>query len=155
MIGEQTKAVEDLLFDFLIESQIATTFDSTVKVLPHPYFDLLAQSKKFNKDDFFVIGDAHGGRYEDGIHGWMEYNIRLTIDVQSRITNKDKTERVPARQRIFEIKNEFIKLIDANKKLNDRVCSVEIDFENRMFEDTRAEKWAVQPVGLIFNRRGK
>ncbi len=89
------------------------------------------------------------------VHGWIEMNARLTVEIQSRVANEDKTERVPARQKVFETKQAFIQLIEANNNLGESICDVSIDFENRFFDDTKADKWSVQPIGLIFNRRGK
>ncbi len=150
-MADQTKSIEDLLFDFLIENQPAK-FDDDVKVLPHAYFDLDVCAQA-GGDDFFLIGDLASASTRSGIDGYKEFNARLTIEIQSRVANEDKTERVPARQRVFEIKQSFIKLIDENQNLGGRVCDVGIEFESRIFDDKK-DKWSVQMIGLIFNRRG-
>ena len=147
-MSNEAKPIEDLLFDFLEESQQKCKFSAAIKVHEHAYHNLDVEESS-SSDNYLLIGDATANTT-----GTVENNARLTVEIWCRVTGEDKDkERKAARQRVFKFKNEFIKLLEDNPSMEGRVCLSTVENEFRIFDDTKADKWSVQGILVVFNKR--
>ena|SRR5436190_356075 len=139
--------IENLLFDFLDEN--AAEFGESISIRPTPY-------EKRDTDSGIEIGDADSSMLPNGQEDEMtEFDGLLTIEIFSRVVGTGKTQasRVAARQTVFDIKKMMLQLFEEFPTLNGRACSVRVYRQVRFFDDTRADKYAIERVPININQR--
>src|SRR5436190_17602285 len=139
--------IENLLFEFLDEN--AAEFTDGVSIRATPY-------DKRDSDNGIEIGDADSSLLPNGQEDEMtEFDGLLAIEIFSRVVGKEKSQadRITARQTGFDIKKKMLQLFETFPTLNGRACSVHVYRQVRFFDDTRADKYAVERVPININQR--
>lgn len=141
-----TKPAENLLYEFLDEQKASfTAIDSGAEVHPSAY-------DKWNLKCGLVIGDADTSMLPNGNGDDVtEYDGLLTIEIYARVEGPDKTLRLPARQKVFDLKKKMLQLFEEFPTLNGRGCKIRIWRQVRFFDDTRSDKYAVERVPVVIN----
>lgn len=141
-----SKAVEDLVYDFLVEQLAAfATLGGDFEIHPTPY-------DTRQKNAGIEIGDADTSMLPNGNQdGMTEYDGLLTIEIFARVEGTDKTVRSPARQKVYDIKKIVLKLFEQYPTLNGRGCRVLPLRQVRFFDDTKADKYAIERMPVVLN----
>lgn len=137
------KPIENLLYEFLAEHQ--ADFGAEVEIHPSAY-------EKRHKDHGIIVGDAESMMLPNGNDiDVTEFDSVLVIEFYSRVIGQDKTLRLPSRQKVFDLKKKTIQLFEDYPTLNNRGCRVQVLRQNRFFDDTRADKYAVEQLPIVVN----
>jgi hypothetical protein len=150
------KPAENLVYEFLFEQK--DFFLATGEVYGDADFEIKPSAyDKREKNNGIEIGDAdssmlpNGRDDEDGELEMVEYDALLTIEIFGRVTGKDKTLRLPARAKVFDIKKKLLQLFEKFPTLNGRGCRVKVLRQMRFFDDSRADKYAIERVPIVIN----
>lgn len=148
------KPVENLIYEFLAENlaeftgEIPEGEQADFEIHPSAY-------ERWNKDNGIVVGDADTSMLPNGNDIDMtEFDGLLALEIYSRVAGQDKTNRLPARQKVFDIKKKLLQLLEEFPTLNNRGCLVRAERQVRFFDDTRADKYAIERVPIVINPRG-
>jgi hypothetical protein len=147
-----TKPAENLVYEFLAENEsvfqpVAPAMTPTFEIHPSAY-------EKRKTDTGIIVGDADSSMLPNGQDDDVtEFDAILTLEIYARVTGKDKTQRLAPRQQIFDIKKKLLQLFDDYPNLNNRGCKVKVLRQARFFDDTSAEKWAIERVPIVLNHR--
>lgn len=137
------KPVENLVYEFLAEHQ--ADFGSLVEIHPSAY-------EKWNKNAGIIIGDADTSMLPNGDGDEVtEFDGLLTLEFYARVEGQDKTQRLPARQKVFDLKKKTIQLFEEFPTLNNRGCQVQILRQARFFDDTRGDKYCTERLPIVIN----
>lgn len=144
------KPVEILLFEFLTEQVNAALPDDLISGLE--LHDTVYQS--IRKDRGLRISDVTSTFSPTSIGTEKEYDALITIAAYSRVTGKDKTERIPAMQDAFEIQQKVYELLRNNSTLAGRVCDLLLRRGARGYDVLDGEPFAVAMIPLVINPSG-
>ncbi|HUF02785.1 MAG TPA: hypothetical protein VMM38_01275 [Aridibacter sp.] len=135
--------VENLFHDFLVGN--SAQFGANVEIHPSAY-------ETRSLDNGIVIGDADTSMSPDGNQDSMtEYDGLLAIEIYGRVRGSDKSLRSEARRKVFEIKTALLQLLEKYPTLDGRVCRVRVLRQVRFFDDTKADKYAIERVPVVIN----
>jgi len=145
------KPAENLVYEFLFEQRDffladgEEYADADFEIHPSAY-------DKRNKNSGIEVGDADTSMLPNGNDDQMtEYDGLLTLEIYGRVTGQDKTNRIPARQKVFDIKLKLCQLFEQFPTLDGRGCRVKVLRQVRFFDDTRADKYAIERVPIVIN----
>jgi len=137
--------IENLIDEFLDDHQ--ADFGATCEIHTSAY-------EKRGKVSGIIIGDAETNAQPNGNDDELtEYDAFLTIEIYARVEGQDKQVRLPARQAVFDLKTILIQLIEEFPTLGGRVCEVQVRRQLRFFDDTNADKFAIERIPLAINPR--
>lgn len=135
--------VENLMYEFLAEHQ--AEFGASVEVHTSAY-------ETWTKDSGIIPGDADTSMMLNGNEDEVtEYDGLMTLEIYARVIGQDKTKRLPARQKAFDIKKKLIQLIEDFPTLGGRGCQVQVLRQVRFFDDTKSEKYCIERVPIVLN----
>jgi hypothetical protein len=139
------KPGENLLYDFLTSHLSA--FGDDFELHPTPY-------DKRTKNNGLEIGDADSSMLPSSSEqGVNEFDILLSIEIYGRVQGKNKTDRLPARQKVYELKRVLLQLFLDFPSLNGQCFEVQALRQMRFFDDTAADKYAIERVPVVINRK--
>lgn len=145
-----SKPAENLIYEFLDEQKLNFLLDGEIygkdfEIHPSAY-------EKWNAQTNLIVGDADTSMLPNGNGDSMtEFDALLTLEIVSRVVGKDKTNRLPARQKVYDVKKILLQLFEEYPTLNGRGCRVKVLRQVRFFDDTRADKWATERVPIVLN----
>jgi hypothetical protein len=136
--------VENILYEFLKEHE--ADFGSDFQVSPSPY-------DKRSTNNGIEVGDADSNLLPRSIDEQTEFDGLLAVEIFARVQGKDKTDRLPARQKVYDIKAVLLKLFLDHQDLGGRVCSIAAMKQVRFFDDTKADKYAIERIPIVINNK--
>lgn len=137
------KPVENLVYDFLEEN--VAEFGGSVELHTSAY-----ETRK--NDNGIVIGDADTSMEPNGNQDDVtEFDGLLALEIYARVQGADKTSRSDARKKVFDIKSVLVRLFDRYPTLDGRGCRVRVLRQVRFFDDTKADKYAIERVPIVIN----
>lgn len=139
------KPIENILYEFLEANKASLPADSAV--MPSAY-------DKYDGQHGVIIGDPDVAMLPNGNGEDMtEFDCLLTLEVFARVAGLDKSNRIPARQKVFDVTKALLQLFEEFPTLEGKVCSIQYLEQTRFFDDRSTEKWAIERVPVIINPR--
>lgn len=138
-----SKPIENLMYEFLVEQKIE--LPAGTSIMPTPY-------DKRDGNYGIEIGDADTSMLPNGNENDVtEFDSVLALEIFARVEGADKTKRLPARQKVFDIKKSLVQLFEKFPNLDGRVCKIRILQQVRFYDDTRADKYSIERIPVVIN----